>query len=199
VKGLVKSNSEYFWREQLPAELVTAASQGEGSAWAELVRRFEGLVFSTTLSYGFRSESESADICQTVWLQLAQNLCRLREPDRVSAWLLKTTHRECTRVKNSKARTVPFDVVDYLLPSVESLEPLSTRIETEERNFALWEAFLRLPTKCQSLLRLLIEDPRPGYQQIAQLCGVAVGAIGPRRQRCLSTLRVALQEHPAIV
>ena len=199
MKGLVKSNSGHFWREQPPADLVMAASNGEGAAWAELVRRFEGLVFSTTFSYGFRSESESADICQTVWLQLAQNLSRLREPDRVSAWLLKTTHRECARVKNLKARTIPFDSVDYLLPSVESLEPLSTRIEKQERDFALWEAFMRLPTKCQSLLRLLIEEPRPGYQQIAQLCGVAVGAIGPRRQRCLSTLRVALQEHPAIV
>ena len=197
--GLVKSHSEYFWREQPPSDLVTAAAAGESTAWAELVRRFEGLVFSTTLSYGFRSESESADICQTVWLQLAQHLSRLREPERVSAWLLKTTHRECARVKGLKGRTVPFDVVDYLLPSVESAEPLSTRIEKQERDFALWEAFLRLPTKCQALLRLLIEDPRPGYQQIAEICGVAVGAIGPRRQRCLSTLRVALQEHPAIV
>jgi RNA polymerase sigma factor (sigma-70 family) len=199
MKGLVKTNSEHFWREQPPGELVLAAAEGEGPAWAELVRRFEGLVFSTTLLYGFRSDSESSDICQTVWLQLAQNLSRLREPDRVSAWLLKTTHRECVRVKNLKARTVPFDAVDYLLPSMESLEPLSTRIEKQERDLALWEAFVRLPTKCQSLLRLLIEDPRPGYQQIAELCGVAVGAIGPRRQRCLSTLRVALQEHPAIV
>jgi RNA polymerase sigma factor (sigma-70 family) len=199
MKGLEKTNSEHFRREQCPGELVVAAAAGDSQAWAELVRRFEGLVFSTTLSYGFRSDSESSDICQTVWLQLAQNLSRLREPDRVSAWLLKTTHRECVRVKNLKARTVPFDAVDYLVPSIESLEPLSTRIEKQERDFALWEAFLRLPSKCQSLLRLLIEDPRPGYQQIAQLCGVAVGAIGPRRQRCLSTLRVALQEHPAIV
>jgi RNA polymerase sigma factor (sigma-70 family) len=199
MKGLVKTNSEHFWREQAPSALVLAASEGTGDAWAELVRRYEGLVFSTAYSYGFRSESESADICQTVWLQLAQNLSRLREPDRVSAWLLKTTHRECARLKNLQTRTVPFDTVDYLVASEQSFEPMSTRIEKQERDLALWEAFLRLPAKCQSLLRLLIEDPRPGYQQIAQLCGVAVGAIGPRRQRCLSTLRVALQEHPAIV
>ena len=199
MKGSEKIHSDHFWREQPVSELVAAASTGTASAWAELVRRFEGLVFSTALSYGFRSDSESADICQTVWLQLAQNLSRLREPDRVSAWLLKTTHRECVRVKNLQTRTVPFDTVEYLVASDESFEPMSTRIEKQERDFALWEAFLRLPTKCQSLLRLLIEDPRPGYQQIAQLCGVAVGAIGPRRQRCLSTLRVALQEHPAIV
>lgn len=199
MKGSVKTNSEYFWREQDPAALVNAAATGTAPAWAELVRRYQGLVFSTALSYGFRSESERADICQTVWLQLAQHLGQLREPGRVSAWLLKTTHRECLRVKNLQARTVPFDTVEYLVQSEQPFEPMSTRIEKQERDFALWEAFLRLPTKCQSLLRLLIEDPRPGYQQIAQLCGVAVGAIGPRRQRCLSTLRTALQEHPAIV
>ena len=63
-----------------------------------------------------------------------------------------------------------------------------------ERNAALREAFLGLPSPCQQLLGLLIEDPRLSYAQISATLGIPVGSIGPTRARCLDKLR----HHPAI-
>ncbi|CAM5618101.1 hypothetical protein STENM223S_06502 [Streptomyces tendae] len=42
------------------------------------------------------------------------------------------------------------------------------------------------------LLRVLISSPPPSYQEVSTALGIAVGSIGPMRQRCLRRLRARL-------
>lgn len=177
-------------------ELVHSARDGDRDAWFEIVRRFEGLVWSVALSCSMR-DADAADVSQTVWLRLAQHLSRLHNPEDIKSWLATTTRHECYRVAKQQARTVPVDVTDYLA-EVPAPFDSTTRLEVVERNHALWEAFLRLPNTCQALLKLLNADPPPTYVDVADRCGIAIGSIGSRRQRCLWSLRVALQNNSAI-
>jgi RNA polymerase sigma factor (sigma-70 family) len=185
------------WINATNAQLVSAAQGGDHEAWTEIVRRYNGLVWSVTMNYSL-GQIDGADITQTVWLKLAQYLGRLREPDRIGSWLISTTRNECLLVSRQRSRTIPVDVADRLVNAVEPVDNLS-RLEDVERDFALWEAFLLLPGTCQSLLKLLNTDPPTAYVEVADRCGIAIGSIGSRRQRCLSSLRVALKNHPAIV
>ena len=59
----------------------------------------------------------------------------------------------------------------------------------QERDAELWRAFERLPARCQSLLRVLMADPSPRYEEVATSLGLPIGSIGPTRQRCLDRLR----------
>jgi DNA-directed RNA polymerase specialized sigma24 family protein len=52
------------------SELVGAAAKGDQRAWQELVERFSGLVWSVARAYGL-SDTDAADVVQTVWLRLA--------------------------------------------------------------------------------------------------------------------------------
>jgi RNA polymerase sigma factor (sigma-70 family) len=185
------------WINATNAELVSAAQGGDHEAWSEIVRRYNGLVWSVTMNHSF-GQIDGADITQTVWLKLAQYLGRLREPDRIGSWLISTARNECLLVSRQRSRTIPVDVADRLVNAVEPVDNLS-RLEDVERDFALWEAFLLLPGTCQSLLKLLNTDPPTAYVEVANRCGIAIGSIGSRRQRCLSSLRLALKNHPAIV
>jgi hypothetical protein len=62
---------------------------------------------------------------------------------------------------------------------------------TAERNAAPGEAFLDLPTACQRLLALLIEDPPVSYAQISDTLGIRSAASGPAvaavRTNCATT------------
>ena len=58
-----------------------------------------------------------------------------------------------------------------------------------ERDNALRRAFLRLQPSDQALLRLLMADPRPTYEEIAAALDIPIGSIGPTRQRALGRLR----------
>jgi RNA polymerase sigma factor (sigma-70 family) len=179
-------------------ELVALACNRDSEAWSEIVRRYEGLVWSVAANYSFRS-ADASDISQTVWLRLAQHLGRLTNPEGIKSWLVSTTRNECFRVSGQRSRTIPVDASDARVMA-DIAEPFDelTRLEDIEQSHALWEAFLRLPRTCQSLLQLLNSDPRPSYVEVADRCGIAIGTIGSRRSRCLSTLREALQNNSAI-
>lgn len=169
------------------AGLVRAAADGDAVAWDELVDRFGGLVWSITRAYRL-SAADAADVSQTAWLRLVEHLDRIREPGRVGAWLASTTQRECLRVLRLARRQVPVGDEAFDAPDL-SAAPLHARAFLSERDVTLWTSFDRLPDRCRTLLRLLVAEPTPAYEEVAAAVGLPVGSIGPTRTRCLAKLR----------
>jgi DNA-directed RNA polymerase specialized sigma24 family protein len=54
---------------------------------------------------------------------------------------------------------------------------------------ALWGSFSRLRESDRALLRVLMADPRPPYEEIAVALDMPIGSIGPTRQRALERWR----------
>jgi len=67
--------------------------------------------------------------------------------------------------------------------------PVDARVLASERDRDLLSALDRLPANCQRLLRLLMEDPEPSYQDVSRALDMPIGSIGPTRGRCLHRLR----------
>jgi RNA polymerase sigma factor (sigma-70 family) len=180
--------------EQQPdlAELVRAASKGDQRAWEGLIGRFNGLVWSVARAHGL-SRADAADVSQTAWLRLVEHLHRLRDPERVGTWLAATARHEALRTLRRARRQLPVGddaELDAELgrsgPPVDSPE---ARTLAAERSELLWRAFAALPPRCQTLLRVLMADPPPSYQQVAVAMDMPIGSIGPTRGRCLNRLR----------
>ncbi len=166
-------------------ELVRAAGEGDQDAWNTLVERFSGLLWATVRAHRL-SPTVSAEVVQTTWLRLVEQLARIRDPERLGGWLATTARNECLRLIRHRSREVATDELDHL----ESEGPeLDRSVLAEERDLALWDAFARLGERCQALLRLLMADVAPSYQEVSAALGLPVGAIGPTRQRCLERLR----------
>lgn len=174
--------------------LVAAAASGDERAWDDLVRRYTPLVFSVIRSYGM-GRADAADVNQTVWLRLVENLTRLREPKALAGWLATTTRRECFRTLRASRRTQPFDPYDDSLGShVDASMLVDTATPDEnllraERYQALREGFAQLSPRCQELLSLLVGDPPASYRQIGERMDMPIGSIGPTQARCLQKLR----------
>src|SRR5947209_19234643 len=88
------------------AELVAAAAGGDEGAWSRLVNHFGGLVWSVIRGYRI-STADSADVSQTTWMRLAEHIHKVREPERIGAWLATTAGRECMRMILPNKRAVP--------------------------------------------------------------------------------------------
>jgi RNA polymerase sigma factor (sigma-70 family) len=132
-------------------------------------------------------DADASDVVQATWLLLLENLCRLKDPGRVGAWLTTTARRECLRVLRANGRKVllgdgPREPVSLDVAPGEALL-------ADERDRALREGFARLRATDQALLRLLMADPRPRYEEISAALEIPVGSIGPTRQRALERLR----------
>jgi RNA polymerase sigma factor (sigma-70 family) len=171
--------------------LVGAAAAGDQAAWNALVARFGVLVYATIR--GFRiSSSEAEDVNQTVWLRLVEHIGRLRDPERVGAWLAVTTRNECLRTLRLADRQVlTGDHATFDRPDPGA--SLEAGLVLSERDAALWRAFLALPERCRQLLRVVIADPPASYEDVAARVGLSVASVGPTRARCLQRLRTSAE------
>lgn len=169
--------------------MVQAAAERRPGAWDALVDRFGELIWAVARGHGL-SPADAADVCQTTWLRLAEHVGRLREPDRVGAWLATTARNEALRTLKRASRQVPTDWdTDMARRRGYDEPPPEQRLLDDERNAALWQAFDGLSGPCKVLLRYLIVEPPPSYAEVSAVLDIPTGTIGPRRNRCLDHLR----------
>jgi RNA polymerase sigma factor (sigma-70 family) len=172
------------------AALVSAAAEGDQSAWNEIVDRYTPLVVSVIYKHRLRP-SDAADVNQTLWLRLVEQIGRLREPEALPGWIMTTTRNECLRVLRVQQRTHLYDPLSES-DALES-EQVDADVESDllavERRQALRDGFAELTDQCKRLLTRLMTDPPPSYQVVSEELAMPVGSIGPTRIRCLEKLR----------
>ena len=167
-------------------QLVRGAADGDQAAWNAIVDRFSGLVWATARAHRL-SRDDAVDVVQTTWLRLVEHLDAIREPERLGGWLATTARHESLRLIRRGAREQPSDEPDvFEAPGVEAIDRF---LLDRERDGALWRAFAKLSERCQTLLRMLVADDEPSYEEVGAALGMPVGAIGPTRMRCLERLR----------
>ena len=177
-------------RSRLPTEqiivLVTEAASGDQDAWNGLVQEFGAMIWGVARAHRL-NHADARDVSQATWLRLFEHLGKLKEPARVGAWLATTARRECLRVlRESQRRVLHGDDA----PELESLDMApDDAVLLSERDVALWRSFWRLRASDQALLRLLMAEPPPSYEEIAAALEMPIGSIGPTRQRALERLR----------
>ena len=168
------------------AAVVESAIAGDHYSWETLVQEFGTAIRAVARAHRL-GDADAADVAQTTWLRLLEHLERLREPGRVGAWLTTTARRECLRVLRDSRRQVPYG--DDAPEQASSEVPPGEELLAVERNQALWRGFRRLRASDQLLLRLLLADPRPAYDEISAALDMPIGSIGPTRARALERLR----------
>lgn len=171
------------------ARLVRAATRGDRGAWNALVDEFGGMVWAIARAHRL-PDADAADVSQATWLLMFEHLDSIHEPERMGAWLATTARRECLRVLRTARRCVLSEEEPV---EAASDDPGLDGLLAAERNAALWRCFARLRPSDQTLLRLLVADPRPAYEEISAALDMPIGSIGPTRARALARLHKELQ------
>jgi RNA polymerase sigma factor (sigma-70 family) len=78
------------------AQLVARCLAGDDRAWALLVQRYQRLVYSIVNRMGL-DEHTAADVFQTVFARLLEQLPRINDPSRLQAWIVTSSKREALR------------------------------------------------------------------------------------------------------
>ncbi len=175
------------------SRLVLRCREGDQGAWAELVTRYERLVYGVATREGLTAD-DAADVTQTVFESLFTSLHRLRDDERLSSWLYAVARRQAWRVRTRRrleqsAQSMTEDGEPWLPQT--AADPA----EDLDRSLSLHEALQELGEPCRSLLIALYFDPTgPSYAEVAVTLGRPLGSIGPSRARCLQHLRTVMRE-----
>lgn len=181
--------------EEPDAALVARCQRGEAAAWRTLVQRYQRLVYAVGRRAGL-DEHASSDIFQTVFARLVEHLPRLREADKLQAWIVTTAKREVLGHWRRGQRLVSMtaDAEDALAPEFDIADesPIAEQALQDLQQLDLLRRGLdRLDARCRELLLLVFraEDEALPYDEIGRQLGMPTGSIGPTRARCLGKLR----------
>lgn len=178
------------------AALVARCLRGEDAAWEALVHRYQRLVYAIVRRAGL-DEHAAADVFQTVFARLIEHLPRLRQAERLQAWIVTTAKRESIAQSARGRRTVsltPTEDEDGTHAGDEVADdsplPEEALIELQQVN-QVRQALERLDSRCRELLLLLFRDKEEAvpYDEVARRMAMPVGSIGPTRSRCIEKLR----------
>jgi RNA polymerase sigma factor (sigma-70 family) len=175
--------------------LLAPAAAGDERAWDQLLDRFGSTVWAVARAHRL-CDADAADVTQATWTALLTHLHQVKDPDRLGAWLATTARRECLRLLGQARNPVPYGD-EPPTPEAPESHPADD-LELHERDAALWRSFRRLRDADQTLLRLLIADPAPSYEEISAALDVPIGSIGPTRARALERLRRELRRDGAL-
>ena len=168
--------------------LVSRARSGDREAWEALVGRFRGLVVAVTRSFRLAPE-DAADAVQQTWLRLFESIDRVREPERLAAWIATTARRECLRLLRVGGREDPTDDIErHRDPTGRFPDPGQELISAQERS-TVRAAVLALPDRHRRLMTVLMATTQPSYSTVAEALEMPVGSIGPTRMRAIERLR----------
>ena len=156
--------------------------------WDALVERYSRLVWSVPRSFRL-SHADAADVYQCTWLCLAEHLTRIRQPELLGVWLVRTATRQSIAVLRARGREVPLDrwEPESSLPAPDEV------VVTNDRQRRLWAALMTLNERCQRLLWIAAHSPELSYAQVADALGMKVSSVGQTRTRCLAALRRKLE------
>ncbi len=184
--------------EGTDGELLAACLRGEAAGWEALLDRYGALIYSIARKYGL-SDTDCADVFQSVCVTLLEKLDTVRAPAGLAAWLITTTSRQCLAVLRRQNREQAHTVrqIESSESMVESLE-VENEAELPEQELLALErqrqvraAIRQLSPNCRKLIAGLFTDAaeQQTYQQLAAGLGVPMNSLGPTRARCLERLR----------
>ncbi|HMK36350.1 MAG TPA: sigma-70 family RNA polymerase sigma factor [Desulfomonilaceae bacterium] len=180
--------------------LVRECLAGSEAAWQEFYTRFIGLVRNVIRRKAGLTWSDSQDIAQSVFLELATALNGYDPEISLSHFICVITERVCIdefrkeRAAKRHAETRTVDHHDAQEEGAEivrsNLEPQDCRLEKAELSLRLKDSMNELDVRCRELLTLRYYKELP-FSDIAEKMGISENTVTVQTRRCLDKLRNA--------
>ncbi|MFT4295366.1 MAG: sigma-70 family RNA polymerase sigma factor [Micropruina sp.] len=171
-----------------PADLLQRLADRDAEIWDRVVRSYRPCIYARAAQLRLRPWQRQ-DLEQRVWLALLENATKIRDAACLPGWLSTTAHRAGMALLQQECREISVDDVPAP-PDRAGGSSVEREILRSERLRNLHDAIAQLSPRQREVVAALLQDL--SYEQLAARLGIALGSIGPTRQRALNRLRVAL-------
>ncbi len=165
------------------AVLAVRCQLGEKDAWEALVDRWHPRLWRF-ISRMLSDQTAAEDVLQIVWLRVVRSLLRLRDPERLAAWLYGIARFAVADQLREQYRRPPAGQLVEVSESDDAIELLDIAgaIET---------GLSRLHPSDREAVVLYYLEQRP-VGEVAEICGVPSGTVKSRLHRARCVLRETL-------
>lgn len=170
-------------------EIVARVLQGETDVFESIVSRYKGCVYGLALTF-LKDFDAAHDVAQEVFLRAFLNLDRLKDGDKLSAWLRSITANTCKKWLRQRRDTLSITSQDWegFVPP-DLLPETPDRVwEREESRRIVLDGLSVLSENNRQALTLYYIDGL-STPEIASFLGVSTAAIRQRIRRSLKQLK----------
>jgi RNA polymerase sigma-70 factor, ECF subfamily len=167
-------------------DLMAAVARGDEPAFAELVRRYSGRLF-TTAHRLLGSRADAEDALQRALLQCFRSASSYRPEWAVSTWLYRITTNTC--VDELRRRAARREIAEPQTPVWQG-----GTLPLPGIGLDLERALAQVPREARILLTLCYVDGL-SYRELARVRGISINTVKSQIARGKAILRDALHGH----
>jgi RNA polymerase sigma-70 factor, ECF subfamily len=162
-------------------EALARFAQGDATAFAEIVREHQSMVFSLAFHF-LHDRGHAEDVAQDVFLRLYQNMASIKSGKHLVFWLRKVTCRRSVDKIRRSPKHVAASLDDVAEPVAESrdADPLLSE--------KLRRLVVSLPEDSRAVIILRYQEELE-LAEIAEILDLPLNTVKSRLQRSLEVLR----------
>jgi len=172
-----------IFREVEDRDLIAKARQGDVEAYNLLVSRWEKRIFNYLLRLVSNRE-DALDISQETFLKAYQNLRKLDDPARFSAWLFRIAHNEAFSLLRKKRPETELAGEPRPIATGAKMLPIELSLTVES-------ALARLSDEQREAVLLKVYQGFK-FEEMAEVLGCPVSTVKSRLYTALDLLKATL-------
>ena len=165
-------------------DALTRCTQGDPSAFGEVVREHQSMVYSLALHF-LRDPGVAEELAQEVFLELYRSLAGIKSAAHLRFWLRKVACHRAIDYARRRGTDGALSLDD--IPEPAAVAPAADPL-LEER---LWKLVRSLPEKWRMALILRYQEEM-SVQEIAETMEMPVNTVKSSLERALAALREKL-------
>jgi RNA polymerase sigma-70 factor (ECF subfamily) len=180
--------------EQDDLVLVAASKNGDQEAFAQLVQRYQRLIFNLVYRM-LQQYEETTEITQETFLAAWQGLPSFRGDARFSTWLYRIAYncslKQLELRKRDRALQIALEA-EKTLENTNAEQRQNAELDARDRQILVQEHLSHLPTKYRIVLILRhLQDMT--YEEMAEILTMPIGTIKTHLFRARNLLKERLQ------
>src|SRR5688572_6392067 len=176
-------------------EIISRVLQGEQNAYAELVNRYQGYVFTLILRM-VKSREDAEEIAQDVFVKAYRSLADFRGESKFSTWLYTITNTTCItflRKKKLEVHSLDNEKVFEMADSKDSGSRANV-IEQKSRVSMVNKAIAMLSPDDAEVITLFYKAEQ-NLDEIARILGLEANTAKVRLHRARGRLKEKMEKH----
>ena len=184
----------YMYGQEDDIAIIQMVLQGRQQAYATLVARYQGYVFTLAMRH-VNNRELAEELAQDVFVKAYRSLSSFKGNSKFSTWLYTVTHNTCLSHLRKKEDATVFPGDEHVHNTAEAqgagAHPMA-RMEQRAQQQVLNEAVKHLPATDSELITLFYQGEQ-SVEEISTITGLSASNVKVRLMRARQKLKEILE------